>query len=81
MRVRDQSGPPVLADVGHLHDLEHRLQSPWLDDKLGDSGQGFGGELACEAQLVPDDDNALYGIFEGRINCLQLLGVSVKRGY
>ena len=75
MRARDQSGPPIPADVGHLHDLEHRLSSSWLHDKLGDIGQGFWGELAYEVELVPSDNNPPDGMFKGGMKGSQLFGV------
>ena len=80
MRVRDQSGPPILADVGHLHDLEHRLSGPWLQDKLRDGGQSFGGELDYEAELILSDDDTPGSIFKGGTKCSQLLGASAIRG-
>jgi hypothetical protein len=75
VRVRDQGGPPVLANVGHPHDLEHRLPSPWLRDKLGDIYQGFGGKFDCGAEVALSGDDAPDNIFKGW-KCSQLLGVS-----
>ena len=67
--MRDQGEPPILANVGHLHDLEHRLSSPRLRDKLGDGGQGFRGELAYEAELVLSGNDAPDGVFKGGTKC------------
>ena len=65
-----------MADVGHLHDFEHRLSSPWLRDKLGDVDQSFRRELAYEAELILNDNDTSDGAFKGGSKGLQLFGES-----
>ena len=66
--------------MGHLHDLEHRLSSPRLGNKLEDVDQGFRGEVGCEIEFVPNDDDAPDDVFEGGMKFLQLLRVSASCG-
>ena len=66
--------------MGHLHDLEHRLSSPWLDEELEDIDQGFRGKVGYETELVLGDDNTPDSVFEGGMEFLQLLGVSATYG-
>jgi len=73
VRARDQCGPPVLADVGHLHDPEHRLSSPRLCDKLAYVDQDFRGEVGNENELVLSDGDTPDGVFEGGTKFVQLL--------
>jgi len=70
VRVRYQGGPPILADVGHLHDLENRPSGPWFHDKLGDIDQGFRGELDYEAEFVLSDDDTSDSAFKGGVKIL-----------
>lgn len=65
MKTGDQGGSPVLANVGHLHDLEHRSASPLLGDKLGDDYCCFGRELAYNIKLVLGNSNTPGCIFKG----------------
>ena len=66
----------MLADVGHLHEFEHRLPSSRLCDELEDSHQGFGWELSDDAEFVPGSDNAPGRVFEGGKKRLQLIKIT-----
>ena len=59
-----------MANVGHPHDVEHRLSSPWLRDKLGDIGHSFRGELAYEAELILSDGDTSDSAFKGGVKFL-----------
>jgi len=69
-----------LANVGHLHDFEHRLSGPWFRDKLGDIDQSFRGELAYEAEVVPSDNDTSDSAFKGGMKLAQLFVVSATWG-
>lgn len=71
-RIRDQGGSQILANVGHIHDVEHRFASPRFDDKLGDGHYGFGRKLAYKTELVAGDDDASDCIFWRGLRHLQL---------
>jgi len=80
VRIRDQGGSPILANVGHLHDREHRLSTSRLRDKLGYVGQGFGGEFGNGAEFVPSNNDTSDSALKGGMKCLQLFAVSATRG-
>lgn len=74
--MRDQGGPPILADMGNLHKLEHRLSGPWLRDKFGDRYYGFRWQFADDAEYVLGDNDAPERMLEGGMKCLQLVRVA-----
>ena len=77
LRARDQGGPPILADVGHLHDLEHRLSNPRLGDELGDGYYDFGWQLTYGTELVLGGNDALDDIFEGGMKFPELFPLAL----
>ena len=81
VRTRDQGGPPILGDMRHLYDLEHRLPGPRLGDKLGDGYQGFRRKRAYKTELVLGDNDTPDCIFKGGLEHSQLLSlVSASHG-
>lgn len=82
VRTGNQGGPPILADVRHLHGLEHRASSPWPRDEFGDGYYGFRRKLAYKTELVLGHNDTPDCIFKGGLEHLQLFSsVSVTRGY
>ena len=66
--------------MGHLHDLEDRLSSSWLHDKLGYFDQGSRRKLGNDTELVVSDNDTPSGTFKGGTKLLQLSGYQLQRG-
>ena len=69
-----------MANVGHLHDLGHRLSRPWFHNKLGYIDQSFRGEFAYEAELILSDSDTSDSAHKRGVKFLQLLADQQRGG-